>query len=59
LNWVLLCFVLGDPQRFEFLWEKKVAKLSGEGGETVVVTCLRDLLATYFFNSVVGIVAAA
>jgi hypothetical protein len=22
LYWVLLCVVLGDPQRFEFLWEK-------------------------------------
>jgi hypothetical protein len=22
LYWILLCVILGDPQRFEFLWEK-------------------------------------
>jgi hypothetical protein len=22
LDWVLLCVVLGDPQRLEFLWEE-------------------------------------
>jgi hypothetical protein len=57
LNWVLLRVILGDPQRFEFLWEKQVAKSSGESGEAVVVACLKGLLATYFFNSTVGIVA--
>jgi hypothetical protein len=40
----------------EFLWEKQVAKSSGEGGEAVVVACLSGLLATYFFNSAAGIV---
>jgi hypothetical protein len=43
---------------FEFLWEKDIAKLSGEGGEGVVVACRRGLLAPYFFNSAAGIVAA-
>jgi hypothetical protein len=57
LNWVLLRVILGDPQRFEFLWEKQVVKSSGEGGETVDVACLRGLPTTYFFNSAVGIIA--
>jgi hypothetical protein len=59
LNWVLLRVVLGDPQRFEFLWEKEIAKSSGEGEEAVIVACRGGLLAPYFFNSAVGIVAAA
>jgi hypothetical protein len=58
LNWVLLCVILGDPQRFEFLWEEQVMKSSGEGGDVVAVTCLRGPLATYFFNSAAGIIAA-
>jgi hypothetical protein len=58
LNWVLLRVVLGDPQRFEFLREKQVAKSSGEGGEAVAVTCFRNLFATNLFDSVAGIVAA-
>jgi hypothetical protein len=37
LYWVLLRVVLGDPQRFEFLWEKQIAKPCREGGEAVVV----------------------
>jgi hypothetical protein len=37
LFWVLLRVVLGDPQMFEFLWEKQIAKLCREGGEAVVV----------------------
>jgi hypothetical protein len=57
LNWVLLRFILGDPQRFEFLWEKQVAKSSRKGGEAVAVACLSGLLLTYFFNSAAGIVA--
>jgi hypothetical protein len=44
---------------FEFLWEKEIAKSSGEGGEAVVVACRGGLLAPYFFDSVTGIVAAA
>jgi glycerol kinase len=55
----LLRVVLGDPQRFEFLWEKEIAKSGGEGGEAVVVACLRGLFAPYFFNSAAGIIAAA
>jgi hypothetical protein len=54
----LLHVVLGDPQRFEILWEKEIAKSSGEGGEAVVVACRGGLLALYFFNSAAGIVAA-
>jgi hypothetical protein len=45
LHWVLLRIVLGDPQRFEFLWEKQIAKLCREGGEAVVVAC-GNLLAS-------------
>jgi hypothetical protein len=33
----LLRVVLGDPERFELLWEKEIAKSSREGGEAVVV----------------------
>jgi hypothetical protein len=55
----LLHVVLGDPQRFEFLWEKQIAKSSREGGEAVVVACRGGLLASYFFNSVASIIAAA
>jgi hypothetical protein len=54
----LLRFVLGDPERLEFLWEKQVAKSSGEGGEAVAVTCFRSLFVTNLFDSVAGIVAA-
>jgi hypothetical protein len=46
LDWVLLHIVLGDPQRFEFLWEKQIAKLSREGGEAVVVACRGGLPAS-------------
>jgi hypothetical protein len=53
----LLHVILGDPEGFEFLWEKQVTKSSGEGGEAVAVACLRGLFATYFFNSAAGIVA--
>jgi hypothetical protein len=58
LDWVLLRVVLSDPQRFEFLWEKQIAKSSREGGEAVVVACRGGLLAAYFFNSAADIVAA-
>jgi hypothetical protein len=59
LNWVLLLVVLGDPQRFEFPWEKKIAKSSGEGGEAVVVACRGGLFGPYFFDSAASIIAAA
>jgi hypothetical protein len=59
LDWVLLRIILSDPQRFEFLWEKQIAKPSREGGEAVIVACRGGLLASYFFNSAAGIVAAA
>jgi hypothetical protein len=59
LDWVLLRIVLSDPQRFEFLWEKKITKLRKEGREAVVVACRGGLLASYFFNSTAGVVAAA
>jgi hypothetical protein len=58
LDWVLLRVVLSDPQRLEFFWEKQIAKSRREGGEAVVVACRGGLLASYFFNSAVGIVAA-
>jgi hypothetical protein len=59
LDWVLLRVVLSDPQRFEFIWEKQIVKSSREGGKAVVVACRGGLLASYFFNSAAGIVAAA
>jgi glycerol kinase len=59
LDWVLLRVILDDPQRFEFLWEKQVAKSSGKSEETVVVACLEGLLAPYFFNFAAGNVASA
>jgi hypothetical protein len=59
LDWILLHIVLGDPQRFEFLWEKQIAKPSREGGEAVIFACRGGLLASDFFNSTVSIVAAA
>jgi hypothetical protein len=59
LDWVLLRFVRSGPHRFEFLWEKQIAKSSREGGEAVVVAYRGGLLASYFFDSVAGIVAAA
>jgi hypothetical protein len=58
LDWVLLCIILSDPQRFEFLWEEEIAKSSREGEEAVVVACRGGLLASYFFNSAVGMIAA-
>jgi hypothetical protein len=59
LNWVLLRVILGNPQRLEFLWEKKIAKSSREGEEVVIFTCRGGLLALYFFNFVAGIIATA
>jgi hypothetical protein len=58
LDWVLLRVILSDPQRFEFLREKQIAKSSREGGEVVIVACRGGLLASHFFNSAAGIVAA-
>jgi hypothetical protein len=46
LYWILLRVILGDPQRFEFLREKQIAKPCREGGEAVVVACRGGLLAS-------------
>jgi hypothetical protein len=51
LYWVLLRIVLGDPQRLEFLWEKQIAKSSGEGGEAVVLACCGGFLVSNFLDS--------
>jgi hypothetical protein len=59
LDWVLLRVVLGDPQRLEFLWEEHIAKLRREGWEAVIFSCRGGLLASNFFNSAAGIIAAA
>jgi hypothetical protein len=59
LDWVLLHVVLGDPQGFEFLREKQIAKPSREGGEAVVVACRGGLFASNFFNYKAGIIDAA
>jgi hypothetical protein len=37
LHRILLCVILGDSQRLEFLWEEEVAKSHREGGEAVIV----------------------
>jgi hypothetical protein len=58
LYWILLRIVLGDPQRLEFLWEQQIAKSSREGGEVVVLARRGRFLASNFFDSAVGIVAA-
>jgi hypothetical protein len=55
----LLRIILGDPQRLEFLWEQQIAKSSREGGEAVVLACRGGFLASNFFDSTTGIVAAA
>jgi hypothetical protein len=59
LDWVLLRVVLSDPQRLEFFWEKQIVKSRREGGEAVVVANHGGFLASYFFNSATGIIAAA
>jgi hypothetical protein len=59
LDWILLHIILSDPQRLEFFWEKQIAKSCREGGEAVVLACRGGLLASYFFNYVMGVVAAA
>jgi hypothetical protein len=59
LDWILLRVVLSDLQRFEFLWEKQIAKSRREGGEAVVVACRGGLVVSYFFNSAASIVAVA
>jgi hypothetical protein len=46
LYWILLCIVLGDPQGFEFLREKQIAKPSREGGEAAVVAYRGGLFAS-------------
>jgi hypothetical protein len=59
LDWILLRIVLGDSQRLEFLWEEQIAKSSRKGGEAVVLACRGGFLASNFFNSGAGIIAAA
>jgi hypothetical protein len=46
LYWILLCIVLGDPQGFEFLREKQIAKPIREGEEVFVVACRGGLFAS-------------
>jgi hypothetical protein len=58
LYWIFLRIVLGDPQRLEFLWEEQIAKSGREGGEAVILACRGGFLASDFFNSAAGIVAA-
>jgi hypothetical protein len=58
LYWILLRIVLGDPQRLEFLWEQQIVKSSREGGEAVILAYRGGFLASSFFNSAAGIVAA-
>jgi hypothetical protein len=58
LYWILLRVVLGNPERLEFIWDKQIAKSSREGGEAVVLACRGGFLASNFFNSTAGIIAA-
>jgi hypothetical protein len=58
LYWILLRIVLGDPQRLEFLREQQIAKSSREGREAVVLACRGGFLASNFFDSAAGIIAA-
>jgi hypothetical protein len=59
LHWIFFRIILGDPQSLEFLWEKYIAKSSREGGEAVIFACRGGLVASNFFDSAAGIVAAA
>jgi hypothetical protein len=59
LYWILLCIVLGDPQRLEFLKEEQIAKSSREGGEAIILACRGGFLASNFFETAAGIAAAA
>jgi hypothetical protein len=54
----LLRIVLGDPHRLEFLWEQQIAKSIREGGEAIVLARRGGFLASNFFDSAAGIVAA-
>jgi hypothetical protein len=58
LDGVLLRVVLGDSQRFEFVWEEQVAKPRREGRAAIVVAYGGALLPTQFFNLLAGIKAA-
>jgi hypothetical protein len=58
LDWVLLRVVLGDPERFEFLRKKQVAKSCRIGGEVVAVACFSGLFTANLIDPVVSIVAA-
>jgi hypothetical protein len=59
LDWIWLRVVLGDPQRFEFLWKKQIAKPSREGEEAVIFACRGGLVASNFFDSAAVIIASA
>jgi hypothetical protein len=58
LDGILLCVVLGDPERFELVWEEQVVKPRREGGEVVVVACGGGLLPPQLFNLLASVVAA-
>jgi hypothetical protein len=59
LYWFWLRVILGNPQRLEFIWEQQIAKSSREGREAVILACRGGFLASNFFDSVTGIIAAA
>jgi hypothetical protein len=54
----LLRVVLGDPEGFELLGKKQIAKSCGVGRKAVAVACLSSLFATDLLNPVAGIVVA-
>jgi hypothetical protein len=58
LYWILLRIILDDPQRLELLWEKQIGESSRKGGKAVIFTCRGGLVASNFFDSTAGIVAA-
>jgi hypothetical protein len=55
----LLCIVLGDLERLEFLREEQIAKSSGIDGEAVAVACFGSLFAMNLLDPVAGIIATS
>jgi hypothetical protein len=54
----LLRVVLGDPERFEFLRKKHIAKFCIVGREVVAIACFSGLFMMDLVDPVAGVVAA-
>jgi hypothetical protein len=57
LNRVLLRIVLGDPERFEFLRKKHIAKFCRVGREAVAVACFSSLFTADLVDPVANVIA--